>query len=570
MSKSLISVGDAYDLMSRPDAGKPYFEEAVQVLQSFGDDISLSKLYPVALHRLASCYMEMKHFEDAERLMRKGIDLQRERREDDARISAALNNLALTYEEGGKYSEAIKTYEESLALKRQCNDGNLVGMSTTLINLGYCYRKSGKLEKSLTLMEEAVTISRSCYSSSHPSLASAISNLSSTYDLLDRKDEAWKLAREALDIANVSLPSSHTQLAVYMNRVGRCCLSRGDSNESIVWYEKSHQLLQQLPSSPTRDDLFATTLNNLALAYKRDGKYDEAIKTYEESLELKRRCDHGNLVGMSTTLINLGSCYRDSGKLEKSLSLMEEAVTISRPCYSSSHPSLARAVSQLSSTYDLLDRKDEAWKLAREALDIASVSLPSSHPQLIVYMNNLGNCCRSRGNYDEAISWHEKARQLLQQQDQSPQRDENIATYLYYLSRDHDEKGCHEEAIKLCLKALKIDQESNSPNPLEIAICTMRLGSYEMKASRLEASITHLQSSLSFLQDTLPTSHHTADCHFYLATSFLAMKEASQSSLHVKKCLEIRKTIFPVGHSKIGEAECLKQEIQGQNENASD
>ena len=92
-----------------------------------------------------------------------------------------------------------------------------------------------------------------------------------------------------------------------------------------------------------------------------------------------------------------------------------------------------------------------------------------------------------------------------------------------------------------------------------------------MKASRLEASITHLQSSLSFLQDTLPTSRHTADCalisfrrsfsdcicagHFYLATSFLAMKEASQCSLHVEKCLEIRKTIFPVGHSKIGEGE---------------
>ena len=95
-----------------------------------------------------------------------------------------------------------------------------------------------------------------------------------------------------------------------------------------------------------------------------------------------------------------------------------------------------------------------------------------------------------------------------------------------------------------------------------------------MKAARHEASITHLQSSLSVLQDTLPTSHHTADCalicfrrsflcrsdcmcagHFYLATSFFAMKKLFQSSLHVGKCLEIRKTIFPVGHSKIEKGE---------------
>ena len=42
-----------------------------------------------------------------------------------------LNNLALTYEEGGKYNEAIKTFQESLELKRRCDYGNLVEMSTS-------------------------------------------------------------------------------------------------------------------------------------------------------------------------------------------------------------------------------------------------------------------------------------------------------------------------------------------------------------------------------------------------------------------------------------------------------
>ena len=42
-------------------------------------------------------------------------------------------------------------------------------------------------------------------------------------------------------------------------------------------------------------------LNDLAGAYQTDGKYDKAIETYEEFLELKRRCDDGNLVEMSTS-----------------------------------------------------------------------------------------------------------------------------------------------------------------------------------------------------------------------------------------------------------------------------
>ncbi|XP_062504689.1 uncharacterized protein LOC134181428 [Corticium candelabrum] len=186
----------------------------------------------------------------------------------------------------------------------------------------------------------------------------------------------------------------------------------------------------------------------------------------------------------------------------------------------------------------------------------------------VTAMNILGNCYRSHGNYDEAVSWHEKARKLLQQQDQTPQQDVNVSTNLGFLSLDYYEKGCYEDAIKLGLEALKI-QRSHSPHPLDIATSEMWLGTYEIKAGRLEEARTYLQTSLSVLQDMVPTSRHTADCQFYLATLFVAMKEASRASLHVEKCLEIRKKIFPVGHSKIGEAECLKQEIQRLNENAS-
>ena len=46
-------------------------------------------------------------------------------------VFLVLNNLALTYQEGRKYKEAIKTYEESLELIMRCDDGDLVGISTS-------------------------------------------------------------------------------------------------------------------------------------------------------------------------------------------------------------------------------------------------------------------------------------------------------------------------------------------------------------------------------------------------------------------------------------------------------
>ena len=47
-------------------------------------------------------------------------------------VVLALHNLAFTYKEGGKYDEAIKAYEESLVLKRQLDDCNLVDTSPSM------------------------------------------------------------------------------------------------------------------------------------------------------------------------------------------------------------------------------------------------------------------------------------------------------------------------------------------------------------------------------------------------------------------------------------------------------
>ncbi|XP_062503933.1 uncharacterized protein LOC134180764 [Corticium candelabrum] len=165
-----------------------------------------------ALGRIGSCCRQMGNLGDAEKQFRKSIDWLKKHGQDEAQISAALNNLAFTYEDWLKYDKAIKTYKESLKFRRQCDDGNLVEMSATLMNLGYCCRITGKLKKSLKLMEEAVKFSRECYSSSHPLLARDICHLSTTYDILDRKAEALDRANEAFDIAKASLPSSYSQL----------------------------------------------------------------------------------------------------------------------------------------------------------------------------------------------------------------------------------------------------------------------------------------------------------------------------------------------------------------------
>lgn len=96
----------------------------------------------------------------------------------------------------------------------------------------------------------------------------------------------------------------------------------------------------------------------------------------------------------------------------------------------------------------------------------------------------------------------------------------------------------------------------------------MYLGWYESKAGKYEDGALHLQSALAMLQDTLPTSHIAAECkinfvsflcshchclwagHYFLAFTFLKMKDMTQADIQVRECLRLQKFIFPVGHAE--------------------
>jgi tetratricopeptide (TPR) repeat protein len=62
--------------------------------------------------------------------------------------------------------------------------------------------------------------------------------------------------------------------------------------------------------------------------YCNQGKVEEAIALYEESLTIKRSI--GNQQGIAVTLHEIANVYRNQGKVDEALALYEESLTIKR------------------------------------------------------------------------------------------------------------------------------------------------------------------------------------------------------------------------------------------------
>ena len=79
-------------------------------------------------------------------------------------------------------------------------------------------------------------------------------------------------------------------------------------------------------------------LINIALVYKSQGKYEEAIKYYFRALEIKEKKQGKDHPSTATTLNNIAVVYDSQGKYEEALKLYFRALEIREKKQGKDHP----------------------------------------------------------------------------------------------------------------------------------------------------------------------------------------------------------------------------------------
>jgi len=70
---------------------------------------------------------------------------------------------------------------------------------------------------------------------------------------------------------------------------------------------------------PSNHPSIATTLHNIGLVFYNQGKYDQALKYYNESLVIYKQTLPSNHRDIANSLNSIGSVYNGQGKYEEAL-----------------------------------------------------------------------------------------------------------------------------------------------------------------------------------------------------------------------------------------------------------
>ncbi|MDQ3801054.1 MAG: tetratricopeptide repeat protein [Acidobacteriota bacterium] len=180
----------------------------------------------------------------------------------------------------------------------------------------------------------------------------------------------------------------------------------------------AHQLSQ---------DERATTLNNLAILHSNQNNYEEALKEYEEALQIYRSLDDINpntyLSDVAMTLNNLAILHSNQNNYEEALEEFEEALQIYRNLTEINPnaylPYVATTLNNLGLLHSNQNNYEEALKEYEEALQIrrnlAEINPNTYLPNVAKTLNNFAGLHFAKDELEEVLQKSEESTEIYRE-----------------------------------------------------------------------------------------------------------------------------------------------------------
>jgi tetratricopeptide (TPR) repeat protein len=269
-----------------------------------------------------------------------------------------LNAIGAAYEQLNKPDEALRNYEESLAIRRSL--GQKPGIAATLSNIARVQASLGKPEEAYKSYQEAVKLEREI--GDKKGLGVTLINLGELYTERSRYEEALKAYKESLQIQR-DVGNENNQ-ALCLNNIGNVYLAKGQSSDALTYYERALELRKKanIPSQ------IGETLHNLGEASLKAGDYGQSLDYHLKALELFR--SSGDKSGAAIQSYSMGTIFEYQGRYGAALKSKEEALTAFRDLHDRGFW-MAEILSGYGHSLSQVGRYDDAQKNLAEAQTLA-------------------------------------------------------------------------------------------------------------------------------------------------------------------------------------------------------
>jgi CHAT domain-containing protein/Flp pilus assembly protein TadD len=259
----------------------------------------------------------------------------------------------------------------------------------------------------------------------------------------NRKNDLIPFYRVAVLMALFSLMLPVSVVFARSLRQASSMVSQAAANEEKV------KLLAQTQTKQQRQEE-AIKLNNQGLELYNQGKYQEALKLFEQALVISREIS--DKANEAKYLNNIGAIYKSLGMYQKALDYYQQALVITKIIGNKLEE--GRYLNNIGEVYRSLGQYEKALDYYQQAFAITK-QFGDKNGEGGTYLNNIGAIYRNQGKYQKALDYYQQALAIAKQVGNK----DGEGASLNNIGEIYDSLGQYQKALDYYQQALSIAKQ---------------------------------------------------------------------------------------------------------------
>ena len=193
----------------------------------------------------------------------------------------------------------------------------------------------------------------------------------------------------------------------YFHHLGCVKLYEGKHEEAVKYFDESIDIKER--TLEKNDPSLSASYNNIASTYNEMGEYSKALEFYEKSIEIKKIALPKNDPDLATSYSNIAGVYNDMGEYSKALEYYEKSIEIKKKALPKNHPDLATSYSNIAGVYNDMGEYSKALEYYEKSMEIKKITLPKNHFNLAISYGSIAKVYNNMGEYSKALECYEKS-----------------------------------------------------------------------------------------------------------------------------------------------------------------
>jgi len=357
--------------------------------------------YGEDLWRLAEVRILQNRVAEAESLLSGARDLiARERGETDEWLGYVIHDQALLASRGGRHEEALRLYQQDLAIVEARKGPEHPDVAGTLLGLAVTYRNFGEYAEAESLCLRALAIRERVFGPLNPQVAVVLNNLGVTLSAQGDYAAAGEAYRRTLDIYLARRGEQDEDVGLAMMNYSTVLTSLGRYAESLRYARRSVEILESVCG---RDHFrTAQALNTYARTLRQRGRLVEAEHLYRRSLDIVTGLYGSPHPDAALYRREIGVTLAEQGRLDEACRHVEQAIAEETEIFGLSGLRVARHQRYLGGLRLRQGRTAEGLELLRTSLETLAREHGSDHPALLPCHHGLARAYLSRNEIEAA------------------------------------------------------------------------------------------------------------------------------------------------------------------------